>query len=356
MDKLKFSSWLFVCSFAMFVWLFSIFLKPFLVASLLVLATYEFSDRIEMRLSNSDIKLLSKNKNLITATVLTAIFGVLLFVPIGYSIIYILSDISEFDISQVYSWIDGGKDSILKSSFLSEQIKNEAVSLIDKLSTESFWVEEGKNIASFLGGVLGKVASSMAELAMVVIFFFLIHWFKKEILMFFEPLIPLETTQKKELGKEIVSAISVVFLTLLGIMAAQGLAFYVLMLFFDYDAAMLGFLSAVSSVVPIFGTALVWVPVATNEFLKGNIVEAVFISFYSWFVMAFLIDNFLRLFLLSKVAVMLRSDYKMNEFLLFFSIAAGLATFGFWGFIVGPFVAALFLASSRLLQSSKKIY
>ncbi len=45
-----------------------------------------------------------------------------------------------------------------------------------------------------------------------------------------------------------------------------------------------------------------------------------------------------------------------NEFLLFFSIAAGLATFGFWGFIVGPFVAALFLASSRLLQSSKKIY
>lgn len=356
MTKSSFLIWLFGFSAAAFVWLFSIFLKPFLVASLLVLATYEFSDRIDGRLSNVRINLIAKNKNLITASLLTVIFGVLLFAPIGYSTVYILNDLSGFDISSVQGWIRTVEETIQKSSFLSLQIKNEAIALIERLNSESFWIEEGKNIASIAGGILGKVASSMAELAMVVIFFFLIHWFKKDIVRFFEPLIPLESEQKKELGKEIISAISVVFLTLLGVMAAQGVAFYVLMLFFDYDAAMLGFLSAVSSVVPILGTALVWVPVAANEFLQGNIIGAIIISFYSWFVMAFLIDNFLRLFLLSKVAVMLRSDYKMNEFLLFFSIAAGLATFGFWGFIVGPFVAALFLASSRLLQSSKKIY
>ena len=94
MEKLKFTSWLFLCSFALFIWLFSIFLKPFLVASLLVLSTYEFSDRIDGRLSNVRINLIAKNKNLITASLLTVIFGVLLFAPIGYSTVYILNDLS----------------------------------------------------------------------------------------------------------------------------------------------------------------------------------------------------------------------------------------------------------------------
>ncbi len=197
MTKSSFLIWLFGFSAAAFVWLFSIFLKPFLVASLLVLATYEFSDRIDGRLSNVRINLIAKNKNLITASLLTVIFGVLLFAPIGYSTVYILNDLSGFDISSVQGWIRTVEETIQKSSFLSLQIKNEAIALIERLNSESFWIEEGKNIASIAGGILGKVASSMAELAMVVIFFFLIHWFKKDIVRFFEPLIPLESEQKK---------------------------------------------------------------------------------------------------------------------------------------------------------------
>jgi predicted PurR-regulated permease PerM len=262
-----------------------------------------------------------------------------------------MSDISGFDVAGLIKMKEKLYVAVMQNEFLNDYLKTKITEYINTIFGEEFWIREAKNIFSGVGSLLQGVASSLTELALIVVFFFLLHWFKKEILFFVKSLLPMGDSEKETMAKEIVGAISVVFLTLVGIMLAQGVAFFVLMLFFDYNAPLLGFFTALSSVVPILGTAIVWVPVALSEFLKGNILNAVVISAYSWFVMAFLIDNFLRLFLLGKATELLRTDYKINEFLLFFSIAAGIAAFGFWGFIIGPSITALFLSSARSYKS-----
>jgi len=350
-SRQKFAIWLFLFSGALFVWLFYIFLKPFIVASLLLLATLEFGRRLDMRFEQSGYRLLSENKELLSASVLTLVFGAFVFVPAAYFIVYAVNDILKMEASDIFALKAKIESLTADNSFLNDYLKSKITEYLELLFSEEFLVAEAKNIFSGIGGFLSGFATSFVELAMVVIFFFLLHWFKNDIGRFVKTIVPMDEKEKEVMSKEIISAISIVFLTLLGVMAAQGFAFFVLMLFFDYNAVMLGFLSGISSVVPIFGTALVWVPVALSEFMKGNIVNAVIISFYSWFVMAFLIDNFLRLFLLNKVGKLLKTDYKINEFLLFFSIAAGIAAFGFWGFIIGPSITALFLSSARVFKN-----
>ncbi len=351
MSKEKFSFWLFVFSAALFLWLFYFFLKPFIVAALLVLATFVFAKKIENVLEHHKYKIISQNKELISASVLTLVLGALIFVPVGYATLYVAGDIANYDILSLSKTHEKLLTLVTNSDLPGDYLKIKTIEYINMLFSEEFLMDKAKTVFVGVGSFLRGVASSLAELAIIVIFFFLLHWFKRDILFFVKSLLPMEDKEKESMAKEIVSAISVVFLTLVGIMLAQGVAFFVLMLFFDYNAPLLGFFSALASVVPIFGTALVWIPVALSEFIKGNILNALIISIYSWFVMAFLIDNFLRLFLLGQVTKLLHSDYKINEFLLFFSIAAAIAAFGFWGFIIGPSVTALFLSSARNYKS-----
>lgn len=348
MSKERFSFGLFICSLALFVWLFAFFLKPFVVAALLVMSTFVFSKKIEERLFAFKYRIIGQNRELIAATVLTAALGMVLFVPVGYAAVNIFGNIPAFGLDD----LNAVKTKMLlfvdKSDFLGAYIQTKITDNINTIFSADFWTREASTILAGMGGFLQGVATSITELALVVVFFFLLHWFKRDIVIFIRSLLPLDEGEKELLAFETVSAISVVFLALLGIMIAQGLAFFVLMLFFDYNAPLLGFFAGLSSVVPIFGTALVWIPVAASEFIKGNLLGAIVISAYSWFVMAFLIDNFLRLILLNKVTRLLKTEYKINEFLLFFSIAAGIGAFGFWGFIIGPSITALFLSSARL--------
>ena len=46
----------------------------------------------------------------------------------------------------------------------------------------------------------------------------------------------------------------------------------------------------------------------------------------------------------------IKSNTKVNELLIFFSIIAGLSTFGFWGMILGPAITTLFISSLKLLH------
>jgi predicted PurR-regulated permease PerM len=43
-------------------------------------------------------------------------------------------------------------------------------------------------------------------------------------------------------------------------------------------------------------------------------------------------------------------DTKINELVIFFSIIAGLSSFGFWGMILGPAITAFFLTILKLFE------
>ena len=48
------------------------------------------------------------------------------------------------------------------------------------------------------------------------------------------------------------------------------------------------------------------------------------------------------------------NDARLDSLVIFFAIIAGLATFGFWGMILGPAITAFFLAILKVFEVRTK--
>lgn len=92
----------------------------------------------------------------------------------------------------------------------------------------------------------------------------------------------------------------------------------------------------VMSLFPVFGAALVWVPVALYLLANGLIWQGIFLVPYGTLVIS-LIDNIARPWLVGQAT-------RMPDYLVLISTIGGIATFGMQGFITGPVVAAMFIA------------
>ena len=96
-----------------------------------------------------------------------------------------------------------------------------------------------------------------------------------------------------------------------------------------------GLVMTVLSVLPVFGGALVWVPVAIVLAVEGEWMKALVLVVFASLVIGS-VDNVLRPRLVGR-------DTRMPDLLILFSTLGGLAVFGAIGFILGPITAALFV-------------
>jgi len=90
------------------------------------------------------------------------------------------------------------------------------------------------------------------------------------------------------------------------------------------------------SLIPMFGSSIIWFPAGIILLLLGNIWQGIFILTVGLLIIS-LIDNVLRPELVGK-------DTQMHPLIVFFATLGGIALFGFLGFIIGPIIVALFLS------------
>ncbi len=115
--------------------------------------------------------------------------------------------------------------------------------------------------------------------------------------------------------------------------ALGGLAFWVIGI---HAAVFWGMVMALLSLLPAVGAALVWVPVAIYLISTDAILQGV--GLIIWGVVAIgLSDNLLRPLLVGK-------DTKMPDYLVLVSTIGGMSLFGLNGFVIGPTIAAMFMA------------
>lgn len=97
-----------------------------------------------------------------------------------------------------------------------------------------------------------------------------------------------------------------------------------------------GSVMVLSSVVPLVGTALVWVPAGIYLLVTGHTGPA--IGMMLWCLTAALVlDNVVRPRLIGKAS-------NLHPLLTFFSVLGGLSVFGVVGLIIGPLVLAVLLS------------
>ena len=107
-------------------------------------------------------------------------------------------------------------------------------------------------------------------------------------------------------------------------------------------AVMMTFLS----LLPAIGTALVWLPVAIYFLVTGAIWRGVVLIAYGMLVIG-LVDNFLRPILVGK-------DTKIPDYVVLIATLGGIAIFGFNGFVIGPVIAAMFMAVWDIVATSRR--
>jgi len=95
-------------------------------------------------------------------------------------------------------------------------------------------------------------------------------------------------------------------------------------------------LMAVLSLLPVVGSGLVWVPVAIGLFLTGSPWQALGLVAFGVLVIG-LVDNVLR-------PILVGHETGMPDYLVMITTFGGIAVLGVNGFVVGPTVAAMFVA------------
>jgi predicted PurR-regulated permease PerM len=103
---------------------------------------------------------------------------------------------------------------------------------------------------------------------------------------------------------------------------------------------------AILSLLPAVGTALVWGPVAIWLLATGSTWQGLVLIAFGVLVIG-LVDNVLRPLLVGK-------DTKIPDYVVLISTLGGLALFGINGFIIGPVIAALFIAAWDIYTQERK--
>lgn len=123
-----------------------------------------------------------------------------------------------------------------------------------------------------------------------------------------------------------------------------GLIFWAL----DVQGALLwGFVMAILSLLPAVGASLIWAPVAVYFFVNGAIWQGIVLAVFGVLVIG-LIDNLLR-------PVLVGRDTQMPDYLVLISTLGGLTLLGLNGFVIGPLIAALFIAAWSLFTEARHL-
>jgi len=318
--------------------LFSPFLKSLTVAALLTIATRSQTSYFETKLKS----------RILGSTLMTIIMAGLFFLPLLYCIFAFANFFNELNqqelvknINQIKVWTQGGipDDFVLLKDLLSD--------IFERINV----AQSVQNILSF-GAYLGKNSLSfMTDMFFILIFFFFFTLYSRNIELFLKGVLPIKREDSKVLLTESSSVMTVVLYSILVTAIFEGFLFGFFLTFYHYDGLLFGVLYGFASLIPVIGGIIMWLPLVIYEGMTGSITTAIIIAVYSIVMISIVADTFIKPMIIKYINQnLVKTKTKVNELLIFFSIIAGLATFGFWGMIIGPAMVTFFISIMQLIR------
>lgn len=149
--------------------------------------------------------------------------------------------------------------------------------------------------------------------------------------------VPLAPTHKKALLEKFTTVIRATVKGNLLVAAIQGALGGLGFWYLGVSGALLwAVLMAFMSLLPAVGAGLVWFPVALYFLVTGALWKCIALVAYGVLVIG-LVDNLLRPILIGK-------DTRMPDYIVMITTLGGMAVFGINGFVLGPVIAAMFIA------------
>lgn len=305
---------------------------PLLWAALIGMAAQPLHHRIQKRIKG----------DILSALATTALLTLIILLPF-----IVLLEMLSLETIQIYNtiqeWFEKGiypPLELFKSHPLGETIwKNMNYFLSHfETTTRLALLSLSKRIAEFLFQHSGEVIKN--------IFVFIIKFVFMMIAMFFLfkdgakwghtilDIIPLKKEEIAILRNKFHQMIYAVFYGILLTGLAQGtLAGIGYAVAGVASPVLLGAATAISSIIPIIGTTIIWIPVVGYLFLSGNISHAIALGLWCLLVVG-TIDNMIR-------PIFISGHSKTPLFLTILGVFGGLTAFGFIGIILGPLILVI---------------
>jgi len=199
----------------------------------------------------------------------------------------------------------------------------------------------GAYLATSVASLLKNLLSFFVNLFILLFALFFMFRDGKQIVRALRHLIPFDAEIQKDMlqeSRDLIFASVAVALLIAAIQGVLGGAAFALT---GLGAPVfMGVLIAFFSIVPVVGSALIWVPAALWLGISGHWGKALLVLAICGGV-AGAADNLVR-------PLLMRNRTRLNDLLLFISILGGLGAFGLLGLVAGPTILAAALAVLRV--------
>ncbi|MGM0383164.1 MAG: AI-2E family transporter [Thermodesulfobacteriota bacterium] len=308
-------------------------LRPFIHTIIFSVILASLFHPIQLRL----VRFYKGRRNAAALTVLMIII-LLVIIPLFFFTSALIAQGLD-SINQIDEWIsEGNMQKLLKHPKIADFATwiREHLNFYDfaEVNLKQNLMQASKRVGEFL---LGHGVGLMRDVASMVFHFFVMIFLTfylvrdgQAMLAGIKDLSPLREDQENRIIDKIRSvarsALLANFLTAICQGAAGGLGLAIV----GIPALFWGALIGISSLIPVVGTAIVWIPAIGYLTLVGRWKAGVFLLLWAIFFVGTM-DNFLRPFLM-------RGKEKMSPFYLFLAIIGGVSYFGLVGILYGPLI------------------
>jgi predicted PurR-regulated permease PerM len=158
--------------------------------------------------------------------------------------------------------------------------------------------------------------------------------------------IPMDPDRQRNLAARFTTVIRATIKGNLVVALVQGVLGWLIFWMLGVGApVLLGVLIAFLSLLPAVGAPVVWAPVAIYLFATGHTWQGIVLALFGALVIGSA-DNILRPILVGK-------DTKLPDYVVLISTLGGIAVFGANGFVIGPVIAALFVAVWEIFSGAR---
>jgi predicted PurR-regulated permease PerM len=193
-----------------------------------------------------------------------------------------------------------------------------------------------KKATTIVPSILNSSANILSNFA---IMFFLLYFLLKsgrQIEKFLNKFIPLKEENIDLLGNETKNMIKANAIGIPVLAIIQGVIAAIAYLIFGItDWGLWGFLTGVFSMVPIVGTAIIWLPLTLYLYAIGHSGAALGLLIFSVVIITN-VDYVARLTILKRLM-------DVHPLITIFGVIVGIGLFGFWGVIFGPLLISYFI-------------
>ncbi len=211
------------------------------------------------------------------------------------------------------------------------------------VSTDRLGEKASQFAAEHAGGFISTSFSIFASLLMMYFLLYFLLMSVNSIEIKIMHYLPFSNDKIKLFGKELLDQTYANAIGVPAVAAAQGFASYGAYLIAGVpDAGIYAILTGFASVIPLVGTAIIWVPVAIYLFASQEIWQGVFVTLFCVVVMTNL-DNIVRMFVSKRIG-------DVHPITTVLGVIFGLKFFSLPGLVFGPLLISYLFLLIKIFQ------